>query len=554
MAVWRLLQIMYKLDYLNFTGVFNLLRIIKKDGINAMLLLRMAEQRRGAETALIDSSADLSYEELLSGSEKLAQLLATDCGASEHTKTAFLCCNHAVFVQALFAASQTGTTIYLLNPGMSQYQFDAIAAVHHFDLIVFDEAFERLVRQSPHHKQMVQCTGSSKTSLSQLMRHMDCPTVRPKRSSRSKIVLLTGGTTGKPKEAEHKPSLVNFLNPFAALLDELDLRSCRSVYIASPIYYGYGIAFLFSVLALGKTAVIQERFDARQSCILIRDHQIEAVSAVPLMIEKMLSHNAADLLSLKCIASGGAKLNPGLIEKTKAELGDVLYNLYGTSEAGLNIIASPKDLNRDPRIAGKAIRGANLRIMDNGQEAAAGQIGPLCVRNGWLMRGKNNTWIATGDLAWKDEKGFYYLSGREDDMVVSAGVNIYPVEIEGALACHPLIMEAAVIGVDNTTYGQILKAFVKTAPSAHLTEEMVLDWLKPRLAKVQLPRTVTFVSELPYTALGKPDKKKLFNYPLERKDGIIDENRTGKNAGGGNVRSDRPGTDSASPESSPSHC
>lgn len=552
MAVWRLLQILYKLGYLSFTGVFHLLRIIKQDGINAMLLLRMAEKNHSAETALIDSKEVLSYRKLLLDSQKLALILSTDFGASEHTKTAFLCCNHAVFVQTLFAASRTGTSIYLLNPGMSQNQFDAIAAVHNFDLIVFDEEFERLVTHTPHRKKIVKCTGSGKTSLKHLKERLKRPEVRLQRSSRSKMVLLTGGTTGKPKEAEYKPSLFNFLNPFAALLDELDLRSCRSVYIASPIYYGYGIAFLFSVLALGKTAVIQERFDAGQSCALIHRHQIEAVSAVPLMIEKMLNHNAGDLLSLKCIASGGAKLNPGLIEKTKLELGDVLYNLYGTSEAGLNIIARPSDLNRDIRMAGKAIKGASLRIMDNRQEVAAGQIGSLCTRNGWSMSGKNSTWLATGDLAWKDAEGFYYLSGRQDDMVVSAGVNIYPVEVEGALACHPLIIDAAVIGVEDKTYGQILKAFVKAAPAAQLTEEMVLDWLKPRLAKIQLPRTVDFVSELPYTALGKPDKKQLSNWLQERKDGIIDENRTGKNAGGGNVRPDRPGVDCASPQSAAS--
>lgn len=509
MAVWRLVQILYKLGYLSFTGVFHLLRSIKQDGINAMLLLRMAEKNHCAATALIDSSGVLSYGELLSGSEKLAQILSMDFGVSEHTKTAFLCRNHAVFVQALFAASQTGTAIYLLNPGMSQDQFDAITAVHHFDLIVFDETFEHLVEQSPHQKKIAQCTGSGKTSLSQLMRQMDSPKIRPKRSSRSKIVLLTGGTTGKPKEAEHRPSLVNFLNPFAALVNGLDLHSCRSVYIASPIHYGYGIAFLFAVLALGKTAVIQERFEAGKSRALIREHQIEAVSAVPLMIEKMLSHNARDLQSLKCIAAGGAKLNPGLIQKTKLELGDVLYNLYGTSEAGLNVIASPKDLNRDPRIAGKAIKGANLKIMGNGQEAATGQIGQLCVRNGWSMSGKKNKWQATGDLAWKDEEGYYYLNGREDDMVVSAGVNIYPLEIERVLVSHPSIAEVAVIGIEDEAYGQTLKAFVQVMPSTQLTEQQVLDWLKPRLAKIQWPRSVAFVSELPYTALGKPDKKQL---------------------------------------------
>lgn len=484
----------------------------------------MAEKENSAQIAIIDDSGTLTYKELLTGSRQLAYALATDFQLAEETKTALLCRNHSLFVQALFAASRTGTAIYLLNPDMSQSQFNSLIAVHNFDVLLFDEEFSRFVTRSSYQNKKLSLTGELKTSMSHYINHQNNKAVELKRSSGSKIILLTGGTTGKPKKAEHKPSLFNFLNPFAALIRKLGLRKEPSGFIASPLYYGYGIAFLFAVLALGKTAIVQHRFDARQACALIQKHRIETVSAVPLMIEKMLNHHAADLRSLRCIASGGAKLNTRLIERIKVELGDVLCNLYGTTEVGLSIIAGPHDLHRDSRMAGKAIRGAQLKIMENGRQAISGQTGQLYARNGWSMSGKKDKWIATGDLAWKDDGGFYYLSGRVDEMVVSGGVNIYPLEIEKTLVHHPLIAEAAVIGIENEVYGQVLKAYVQPVFAAPITEKIVLEWLESQVARIQLPRVVCFVEEMPYTALGKPDKNKLISEQASNKELYAYEN------------------------------
>lgn len=509
MVLWNLLAILKSLNYLTITRVWQLFRSIQQHGINTMLLLQMAEKSNGAHIALIDDFGTHTYKELLTGSQQLAHTLATEFQASKKTKTAFLCRNHAEFVRALFAASRTGTAIYLLNPEMRQAQFNSLLSIHRFDLLIIDEEFDHLVAHSTDQIQKVFYTGAQKISLHQEVNNQLTETIQLKRSSSSKIILLTGGTTGKLKEAAHKPSLFSFLSPFAALLSELDLRRSRTVFIASPIYYGYGIAFLFAVLALGKTAVVQQRFDAGQACALIRKHNIETVSAVPLQIEKMLNHSVSDLGTLTCIASGGAKLNARLIERVKLGLGDVLFNLYGTSEVGLNVIARPLDLHRDPRMAGKAIKGAKLKIIENGREATIGQIGQLCAKNGWSMNGKKDKWLATGDLAWKDDEGYYYLSGRVDEMVVSAGVNIYPIEIEQALTRHPLIAEAAVIGVEDEAYGQVLSAFVQPVKAASVTERMVWEWLESQVARIQIPRVVLFVDELPYTALGKPDKKQL---------------------------------------------
>ncbi len=514
MPLWNLLTVLKSLNYLTIGRVWHLVRSIQQHGLNAMLLLIMSEKSNGEKIALIDDFGALTYKQLLTGSQRISFQLATDFQAAEETKTAFLCRNHGSFVQALFGACRTGTAIYLLNPQMSQIQFNSLVTLHNFDLLIIDEEFDQLVAHSNYQNRVAYCIGEQINSLQHFVQTQNNQTIKLKRSSSSKIILLTGGTTGMPKEADHKPSLFNYLNPFAALISGLDLSRGRSVFIASPIFYGYGIAFLFAVFALGKTAVVQQRFDAGQACAIVRKHNIETVSAVPLMIEKMLSHSASDLRSLTCIASGGAKLNARLIERVKEELGDVLFNLYGTSEAGLNIMAGPQDLQQDPRMTGKAIKGAKLKIIENGCEAAIGQIGQLYANNGWTMRSKKDKWLATGDLAWKDVKRNYFLAGRVDEMVVSAGVNIYPLEIEQALIRHPLIAEAAVIGVEDELYGQVLKAFVQPVAATRLTETMVLKWLESQVSRIQMPREILMIEELPYTALGKPDKKQLVSHQL----------------------------------------
>jgi fatty-acyl-CoA synthase len=333
---------------------------------------------------------------------------------------------------------------------------------------------------------------------------------RLERSSASKLVLQTSGTTGTSKDAAHKPSLFNFLHPFMAFIQRLKILNYKTAYIATPIYHGYGIAVLLLFIPLGKKAVISRGFDAKKACRIIREHQVEVVTVVPLMLQKMLQTNPEDLKSLSCIASGGARLPIKLIEQSSKELGNVLYNLYGTSEAGLNFIATPEDLMDAPTTLGKKIKRLQIKVLDNNLiEVENGKVGQLCIKNDWSIANRNNTWIKTGDLGYRDENGYYFLCGRTDDMVVSGGENVYPIEVEQVLIKHPLIEDVAIIGVNDNQFGQRLKAFVLPVENANLTEKELLDWLRPRVARFQLPKVIKFVANMPYTALGKLDKKQL---------------------------------------------
>lgn len=499
MRLWRLLFVLYKIRLLSPAGIFRFLAAVYKNGINLMTLLQIARQTYGSKIALVDENETISYDQLFSQSEKLSLLLFEKYQLKNGHKVGLLCKNHASLVRALFAVSRLGADLYLLNSEMSKKQLTQLLGQHDFELLIYDADLGPLLEK--YHKNKL---------LSDYDNLPDQEKVKLPRISLGKLILLTGGTTGKSKEAPHKPSIFNYLNPILGLLTRLNLLQYNTAYIATPIYHGYGVGVLLLFLAIGKKVVISSRFDAERACQLIRLHQVEVVTVVPLMIHKMLQHNPDDLRTLACIASGGAELNPKLTARVFNQLGDVLYNLYGTSEAGLNIIATPEDLKYSPKTVGRKISGVQLKVLDRDkQQVETGTIGQFCIKNTWSMKNSRDAWIGTGDLGYQDEKGYYFLCGRIDDMIVSGGENVYPLELERELVQHPKIEEAAVVGMDDEMFGQRLKAFVLLADRAGLSVEEIYNWLRPRVARFQIPKEIVIVDHLPYTPVGKLDRKQL---------------------------------------------
>lgn len=506
----KLIYVLYKMRLLSPSVLYRLISGIHKYGINLMALLSFAEKAYGDRTALIDENETLSYKELMSQSEKISIILKDKYQLKSGHKVGFLCRNHSSLVKSLFAMSQSGTDMYLLNAELSSSQLNNLLDNTDFHLLVYDYELSSLIDDSSYSKARLLSYHDHLPAINNLLKINLNTTLKIKRSSNSKLVILTGGTTGNSKNAAHKPSLFNYLNPFIALVTRLKLINYKTAYIATPIYHGYGVAMLLLFIVMGKKVVIHNRFNAIKACHLICKHNVEVITVVPLMIHKMLKHNVDDLKSLACIVSGGAELNPKLVLNTTSQLGDVLYNLYGTSEAGLNIIAMPQDLRYSAKTLGKKIDGVRLKVLDeNKNEVRVGSAGQFCINNRWSMRNKNNSWIETGDLGYRDDKGYYFLCGRVDDMVVSAGENIYPVEIEQVLRNHPQIEDVAVIGIRDENFGQRLKAFVLPAENANLSQEELLEWLRSRVARFQLPKEISLVKHMPYTDLGKLDKKLL---------------------------------------------
>ncbi|MGD8188485.1 AMP-binding protein [Brevibacillus ginsengisoli] len=512
-----LFSVLYQMRMLSPISLCRLIVAIFQYGINLMTLLKVAERTYGAKIALVDEQETISFQQLLLQSERLSITLKQKYGLASGQKVGFLCKNHASLVKSIFAASFTGADIFLLNTQMSIGQFNQLLGTYHLDFLVHDGEMASFIEQSSYTKDRVLSYHDSLPAINNLLQPFVHEEYKRQRTSSSKIILLTGGTTGKSKKVEHKPSLFNYLPPFSALLTRLQLVRYQTAYIATPIYHGYGIALLLLFVALGKKIVMTSRFDAAKACDLIQKHKVEVVTVVPLMVQKMLKHNVEDLKSLACIASGGAELNPKLVAEVFNKLGDVLYNLYGTSEAGLNIIATPQDLKYSANTIGRKIKGVRLYVLDrNKKKCGIGEIGGFSLKNNWSMWNRKGSWIETGDLGYRDDSGYYFLSGRTDDMVVSAGENVYPSEIEHILIHHPSVEDVAVIGVHDEMFGQRLKAVVQPVKNTDLTKEALLEWLRPKVARYQLPKEIVFVDQISYTHLGKRDKKQLHEVFFER--------------------------------------
>ncbi len=507
-----LIRKLYRTGLLTPKGLFCLLEAILTTGVNLMALLRVAAQLHPHRVAVTDDRDQFSYRQLWQQAESLAVVLQRDYGIQRHQKVAIACRNHGAGIKAIFAISRLGAHTFLFNPEMSADQMGALMERLAIDFYIYDhpndkpiptwlESFLKQQKALPAYHATDPSIDQLSSVSTPLKRHL-------KTVKTGNIVVMTGGTTGQPKPASRKPSIFNFLPPFIALLERVHLDRYQSLYIATPIYHGFGLAALLIGIILGGELYVTRRFDAVQACSLIANYQIQVVTLVPLMLQRMLQQDPVALSSLRCILSGGSALSPTLAQATLEQLGQIIFNLYGTSEAGFCILATPALLSRKPASIGQPVWGVQARIVDDAaQEVGNGQIGRLCIRSAWAVSQKN--WIETGDLAYQDAAGNIFLCGRVDDMIVSGGENVYPIELENMLLQHPDVDAAVVFGIPDAEFGQRLKAVVVKKQDTMLNSALLQDWLKPRVARYQMPAAIAFRDDLLYTALGKPDRKKL---------------------------------------------
>lgn len=508
--MFQLLKKLYQIRLLSPIGLFRLLRALWNNGTNLTALLDFAAKTHPNSIALEDDKEALSYLQLHQQSQHLAQVLQNKYPLEKQQKVAIICRNHAVLVQAIFALSRLGVHLYLLNVEMNAQQLRELIQKHNFKLIVHDQEAAQQLKETEYTGILIPSYAAKQLSIQQLIKS---PINQPKRLKKYKagdLVILTGGTTGNPKAASRKPSLFTFLNPFFALLTQLNLNHYKTVYVPTPIYHGFGVSSLLVSMVLGAKILIRQRFNTAEACQLIEQERAEVVTLVPTMLQRMLQYDANALKSLQVIISGGAPLSPKLVELSANKLGYKLANLYGTTEAGFSIMATPKDLQKHSNSIGKAIMGVQLRVLnEQNKEVAIGKIGRICIKSKWVMASAKNAWVDTGDCGYQNSDGFCFLTGRVDDMIVSGGENVYPIELENILLQHTAVQETAVIGIADAKFGQRLKAFVVLKPNAILTKTMLFDWLKQYAARYQQPAQIEFLLELPYTSLGKLDKKAL---------------------------------------------
>ena len=479
-------------------------------------LLSIAARRDPGRTAVVDDAGTLTYAELDASVSALARSLQRR-GIGERSRVAVLCRNHRGVLQVLGATGRLGADLVLLNTGLSADQLAEVMAEQRIDLMVADGEFADVLPSGEDTPLLVQAwapEGGPALAAPTLAELVDGAPDEPlpTRPRRGRTIVLTSGTTGTPKGA-HRPEPRSWL-PAAAVLSRIPLRAGRTTVVAAPVFHTWGFAALQLSLALGSTVVLRRRFDPATVLADVQTHRADALFVVPVMLQRLLELPAAerthDTSSLRVVAASGSALGVPLVRRVLAELGPVLYNLYGSTEVSWVSIATPAELAASPSTAGRAPLGTRLAVLDDdGGPVATGTVGRVFVGNGMLFEGYTRAGedkevrdglMSTGDLGHLDADGLLHLDGRSDDMVVSGGENVYPGEVEDVIAAMDGVREVTVVGVQDERFGARLAAYVV---GDGVDADAVRAHVGKRLARFSVPRDVVLLDALPRNATGK---------------------------------------------------
>ncbi|MEU6039391.1 AMP-binding protein [Actinomadura sp. NPDC047616] len=438
-----------------------------------------------------------------------------DAGKPE-ARIGVLCRNHRGFVISLLAASRLGNDVVLLNTDFSATQLGDVTEREGVRLLLHDQEFDEVVEQSSFDGQRVHAWTDhpSDSRLPTIEELADTEPVAYKPPRPSRVVILTSGTTGTPKGARHDVSLAAVVPAALSHLMRVPVRSGTPILVAPPLFHVLGMAYMLVALGMGMPLVLLRRFDPGKVLDAVDAYRVEALVAVPVMLQRILDASRGRPLpdSLRVVVSGGSALHPHLSEAFMDVFGDVLHNVYGATETGWATIATPRDLREAPGTVGRPTFRLTIKILDeDGRELPSGEIGEIYTGGGLRFAGYtggggkrvHEGLASSGDLGHFDSAGRLFVDGRADDMIVSGGENVFPGEVEDLLGRHPDVAEVAVVGVEDADFGQRLAAYVVRERGASIDEEDVKRYVKENLARYKVPRDVYFVDELPRTSSGK---------------------------------------------------
>ncbi|MDN5668311.1 MAG: long-chain fatty acid--CoA ligase [Renibacterium salmoninarum] len=343
------------------------------------------------------------------------------------------------------------------------------------------------------------------------------------------VILYTSGTTGRPKGAELTHS--NLLGNAEVSRSLHDVGVGDVIFGGLPFFHIFGqTCALNEAIMSGATVTLLPRFDPAKALEIIQRDQVTIFEGVPTMYIGLLrvpDRERFDLSSLKVAVSGGAALPLEVLREFESAFGAPILEGYGLSETSPVVSFNQRDGIRKAGSIGTAVRGAQLRIMnDDGEPVAAGEVGEMAVAGPYVMKGYwrnpeataaaiRDGWFYTGDLARQDEDGVYFIVDRKKDMILRGGYNVYPREVEEVLYQHPAVAEAAVIGRPDPDHGEEIIAVVAlkadasgAVPPERLAEE-IRDFVKDRIAAYKYPREVRIVEALPKGPTGKILKREI---------------------------------------------
>jgi fatty-acyl-CoA synthase len=456
--------------------------------------------------ALVDDEGPLTFRELDQRSDRVAGELRAQ-GVRPGDAVGLLARNGRGFVEALIAISKNGGDVLLLNTGFAAAQVAAVLDREDAAALIHDAEFRGLCDEAAHGRVRLTTEELDRAAAS------GAHPAPPRTGRQGRVVILTSGTTGAPRGAARSTGTADDL---VAFLSAIPLRAGETTVIAAPVFHAWGLGHLTMAVLLGSTAVLQRRFDPKAVLAAVEEHRATALAVVPVMLDKLLEADPSefDTSSLKVIASSGSALPGVLASRVLEAFGPVLYNLYGSTEAAYAAVATPDDLAEDPHTAGRPPYGVTLRVVDdNGLDVAPGTHGRIFVGSSLSFGGytdgsdkeRLDGLVATGDVGVIDGKGRLTVLGRDDDMVVIGGENVYPNQVEDVLLRHPGVAEVAVTAAEDPSFGVRLVAHVVGTADADELKALVRD----ELARFAVPREVRYLEALPRNTTGKVLKREL---------------------------------------------
>ena len=470
--------------------------------------------------AVIDDNGSLTFDELHRNSGALASALHAR-GVDSDSSLGILCRNHREFFEIFFAAGKLGTRTLLLNTDFSGPQLADVCAREGITVVIGDEEFADRMEGLPDEILVVMAASEEAArvdTVRQLVKS-GVGTKAPKPSRSQRVVLLTSGTTGTPKGAPRDID-ISLAAP-GGFLSKIPIRAGRSVLIAAPLFHAWGLATSMLAFGLGNTIVLNRSLAPQGILDSLERHQVDTLVTLPILLSRLLAVgedeiHSHDLEALRVVALSGSALSADLATRAMDILGDIVYNLYGSTEVAFVAIATPKDMRAAPGTVGKPPYGTSVRILDaDDEEVPIGTRGRIFVRSSLQFSGYTDGgnkfvtdgFMSTGDMGHLDADGRLFVEGRDDDMIVSGGENVFPAEIEDLISGHPHVTEAAVIGIPDEEFGARLRAYV--VADGTLGVEEVRDYVRANLARYKVPRDVVFLDELPRNPAGKVVKRLL---------------------------------------------
>ncbi|WP_157537727.1 AMP-binding protein [Nocardioides sp. Root190] len=479
-------------------------------------------------TALIDERGSLTFGELQARTNALAIGLRAR-GVKAGDGVAVMCRNHRGFIEASIAISKLGADVLYLNTAFAGPQLVDVLEREKPRVVVHDEEFSALLASADIADRVLGWTDGEAGPDSiegiiaaQVAAGRTADLAPP--SQKGRTIILTSGTTGTPKGA---PRPQGGLPAAISLLSRMPLRSGWKCHVAAPLFHTWGFAHYQLAMMLGTTLVLTRKFDPEDALRILRDEDCDSFAVIPVMLQRILAlpEETLDrypLPHLKAVASSGSALPGDLPTQWMDRYGENLYSIYGSTEVAWASIAAPRDLREAPGCAGRLPHQTVVRILDaDGREVPTGQSGRIFVGNSLQIEGYTggggkemiDGLMSSGDVGRFDAEGRLYVEGRDDEMIVSGGENVFPKEVEDCIATHERVAEVAAIGVDDDDFGKRLKAFVVRVPDGEpVTADEIKELVKTNLARFKVPREIIFLDELPRNATGKVLKRELASH------------------------------------------